>query len=277
MRSMKFDILPPPEILQDYVECFSTFEYTGDEGLAISVSPKAVPGIVFQHHNGQSAIDRIVTRSKTVPVAPTLFLCGAGIEPSVMNFTKGPYTSIHVVLKPHALHSLLGMNASVLVDGFLDPRDFSADDLNAQLFEARDMQRRITLLTDFLVTQLTHERTRDRLIEESLKLIHHNLACLSVKSLLEHLNISERHFERRFRQTVGIPPQSYIRVQRFNEAIRLIKTRQYSKLTDIAYALNYYDQSHFIRDIQSFSGITPKTVSQRDDDFYHSQVGYSFI
>jgi AraC-like DNA-binding protein len=273
---MRFDILPPSDILKDYVDCFSIFEYNGDEGLAISVSPKAVPGLVFHHHNGQSAIESIVTHSRITPVTPTLFVCGAGTEPSIMNFTKGPYTSIHVVLKPDALNSLFGLNASTLADGFLEPHEFSADDLNAQLLEAQDTQQRIALLAHFLVTQLKHERTRDRVIEESLKLIHHNIACISVKSLLEHLHISERHFERRFSQTVGISPQSYIRVQRFNEAIRLIKAGQYDKLTDIAYALNFYDQSHFVRDINAFSGISPKTVSRKDDDFYHGQVGYSY-
>src|SRR6476659_8693900 len=101
VKSIRFDILPPPQILRGDVECFSTIEYTGDEGLAISVSPKAVPGIVFQQHNGQSALESIVSDSGITPSAPTSFLYGPGIEPSTMNFTKGSYTSIQVILKPH--------------------------------------------------------------------------------------------------------------------------------------------------------------------------------
>jgi len=69
----------------------------------------------------------------------------------------------------------------------------------------------------------------------------------------------------------------YIRVKRFNEAIRLIKTGQFERLTDVAYALNFYDQSHFIRDIKAFSGMTPKSLSQKVDDFHHDQVGYSYV
>jgi methylphosphotriester-DNA--protein-cysteine methyltransferase len=144
------------------------------------------------------------------------------------------------------------------------------------MLNASDEQR-IVLLTEFLVTHLKKERTRDKLIEESLRLIHQDTACNSVKFLLEYLSISERQFERRFNQAVGISPQSYMRVKRFNEAIRLLKTRQYKKLTDIAYTLNYYDQSHLIRDIHTFSGMTPKGVSQKEDDFYHTQVGYSYV
>src|SRR6476659_8459972 len=91
--SIRFDIVPPPEILRGDVECFSIVEYTGDEGLAIRLSPRAVPGIVFQHHNGQSAIESIISESGITPSPPTLFLYGPGIEPSIMNFTEGSYTS----------------------------------------------------------------------------------------------------------------------------------------------------------------------------------------
>lgn len=277
MQSIKSDVLPPPEILKNHVECFSLVEYSGEQKLEISVSPKAVPGIVFQHRDGQSAIESIITNSKITSALPTLFLYGPGVEPSVMSFTKGRYTSIQVILKPHALNTLLGISATTLTNGFMKLSEFSSDNLNEQLLAARGVQKQITLLTNFLVTQLKLERTGDQLIEESLRLIHNNIAGISVKYLLENLNISERQFERRFNQTVGITPQSYIRVKRFNEAIRLIKTGQYQKLTDIAYVLNFYDQSHFIRDINSFSGMTPKNVSQKEDDSYHEQVGYSYL
>jgi AraC-like DNA-binding protein len=66
-------------------------------------------------------------------------------------------------------------------------------------------------------------------------------------------------------------------VKRFNEAIRLIKTGQFERLTDVACALNFSDQSHFIHDFQALAGTTPKSLSQRVDDFYHDQVGYSSV
>jgi AraC-like DNA-binding protein len=277
MRPVRVDILPPSEILKSDVECFSIVEYTGDEALSISVSPKAVPGIVFQHHDGQSALESIITDSGIAPPAPTLFLYGPGIKPSVMNFVKGPYTSIQIVLKPHALSTLLGINASALTDGFVELNEFSTEDLNSQLLDATNEQKQVALLTNFLVTQLKQERTRDEIVEKSLELIHRNITGVSVRYLLEQLSISERHFERRFRQTIGVSPQAYIRVKRFNEAIRLIKSGQFGKLTDIAYALDFYDQSHLIRDINSFSSITPKDVARKGDDFFDDQVGYSYL
>jgi len=127
------------------------------------------------------------------------------------------------------------------------------------------------------VSRLKHENPRDALVEECVRLIHSNVGSISVSYLLDTFNLSERQFERRFTQTVGVTPQAYIRVKRFNEAIRLMKSGQYAMLSDIAYALNYYDQSHFVRDIKAFSGLTPGNLSRQGDDFYHGQTGYSYI
>jgi AraC-like DNA-binding protein len=126
------------------------------------------------------------------------------------------------------------------------------------------------------VAKFEQTKTRDTLVEESLHSIRNKIGFITVKYLLDDLNISERQFERRFSQIVGLSPQSYIRVKRFNEAIRLMKTGQYAKLTDIVYALNFHDQSHFIREVKAFSGITPKSISQKAENF-DERGGFSYI
>jgi len=277
MSSITFTILPAPEILKNDVECFRIAEYTGEEGVAIKVSPNGVPGIVFQQNNGRSALENIITHSGRTSCPPPLFLYGPGTEPSVMHYKRGSSTTTQVIFKPHALKTLLGINASRLSDGWADLHEFSAEDLQVQLLEARNEQERLTLLTSFLVARFKQAKTRDTLVEESLCFIHTNIGSITVQYLLEYLHLSERQFERRFTQTVGLSPHLYIRVKRFNEAIRLIKTGQFERLTDVAYALNFYDQSHFIRDIKAFSGMTPKSLSQKVDDFHHDQVGYSYV
>jgi AraC-like DNA-binding protein len=273
---VKFTVIPPPKILQEDVECFRIFEYTGHEAVAIKVAPIAVPGIVFQQKDGKSAIENIIVRSEVNSSIPTAYVYGPGIEPSVMTYKKGPHSTVQVIFKPHALKTLLGIDASLLTNKVIELNDFSDEDLNSKLIEANSDTERVTLLTNFLITKVKQTRTRDRLVEESLDLIHKNIASIDVKYLLKNLHISVRQFEKRFTDTVGVSPLSYIRVRRFNEAIRLMKTGQFDKLTDVAHALNFYDQSHFIRDLKEFSGITPKSILQKVEDF-HEQGGFSYV
>ena len=193
-----------------------------------------------------------------------------------MRFEKGSYTVVQVILKPHALKTLLGINALTLKNQAVELNEFSTEDLNEQLLNAPDENTQVSLLSGFMVSKLQQANTRDDLVEESLSLIHKSKGAINVSALAKYLDLSERQFERRFSQTVGLSPLSYIRVRRFNEAMRLMKTGGYNRLTDVAYALNFHDQSHFIREIKSFTGITPKSLSQSVDDFYHNQAGYSY-
>ena len=272
----QFRVLAPPEILQRDVECLLLYEFTGNQRVVTNVFPKGIPGIVFHQQNGNLAIESIQVQSGRKVSPPRLFLYGPVMESSVMGFVRGSYTVIQVVLKPHALKALFGINALILKDSSVELNEFSSENINEQLINAQGAQDQAELLIGFLVGKLQQNKMRDELVEESLRLIHNHVGTITVKTLLEHLDFSERQFERRFSQTVGISPYSYIRVKRFNEAIRLIKTRQCATLTEIAYALNFHDQSHFIRDIKAFTGITPKSLSQRADDFYHNQAGYSY-
>lgn len=274
---MKFKLLPAPQSLQADVECIRIAEHNEADPLALNVCLNGLPGIVFQHHNGYSPIENITTRSSVVVDAPTLYLYGQMTEPSVMNHKQGPFTTIQVILKPHALSTLLGINAAHLTNVLVGLSEFSASILNMQLLEATNEEKRVTLLTTFLEQQLRREKQRDRLVEASLSMIDKNPGTVTVKGLLEAVNISERQFERRFCQSVGISPQFYIRIKRFNEAVRLMTTGRFESLTEVAYTLNFYDQSHFIRDIKAFSGVTPKHLSQRVDGVQPNQPVYSYL
>lgn len=276
MSSVRFQNVSIPKPLQGDVESIRIVEYSDNKGLAINVLPNGIPGIVFQHIGGQSAIDNITTPLGSTPVIQTLFLYGPGTKPSVMNYKAGSCTTIQIMLKPQALNSLLGLNASVLANGSVELSEFSSENLNEQLFEADDTQQQVFLLTNFLLSRLNQTKNRDRLIEEGLELINQNIASVQISSLSRFLHLSERHFERRFRQTVGISAKSYIRVKRFNEAVRLMQSNQYAKLVEIAHTLNFHDQSHFIRDIKAFSGLTPGKLFQKGHNFHRAQKAYSY-
>lgn len=270
-------ILPAPEALKHDVECIRTGEYYGEEAFSISVSPNGLPGIVFQHHNGYSPVEHITTPTGYRAQIPTLFLYGQVAVPGVMRHKPGPYTLTQVLLKPHALHTLFGLNAATLTNSLVALEELSAAAPGDQLLNASSQQERITLITEFLLARLKASPPRDHLVEESLRLIHRNTGSVQVKWLIKHLNISERHFERRFSQVVGLSPQRYIRIKRFNHAVTLIKSGRFARFTDVAHTLNYFDESHFIRDIKALSGTTPKDLAHKLDGFHPDQRVVAYL
>ena len=150
---MQFTVIPTPEILKNDVECIRITRHNGEGRLAINVCLNGLPGIAFQHHNGHSPLEKISTRLGSVAAIPTLYIYGQMTEPGVMHHKAQPFTTIQVVLKPHALQTLLGLNASILTNSLVELSEFSGGRLNMQLMEARSDQERVTLLINFLVAK----------------------------------------------------------------------------------------------------------------------------
>lgn len=208
---------------------------------------------------------------------PVLFMHGLGAEPSVMQFTAGPFSTIQIAFKPHALYSVFHIDSSTLRGGFWLPYEFGGAHLTKPLVSARSDGERITILSEFLIARLAQGMRRDELVEASLASIHKRIETISVHELAETLNISQRQFEKRFSRVVGMPPKLYIRIKRVNEALHLIRTGRYERLSDIAYALNFYDQPHFIREIKTFSWVTPTSIAQKVSEFRQDETGASYL
>ena len=275
MSAIQFEIFPAPEKLKNDIECFRIMNYTHPGEIAIRVCPSGFPGIAFQHHNGKSVITSIRTPSEDTINIPTLFLYGQVTKLSVMHF-KTPFFAMQAIFKPHALKTFLDIDASTLTNKSLAPQEFGAEKLNKQLIQANSDQEKITLLSDFLISKQSQMIERDVRVEEGLSFIQENIGAITVEDLREYMRLPERQLERRFKQVVGVSPQFYIRIKRINAAMKLMDSGQYGQLVDIAHALNFHDQSHFIRDIKEFSGIAPKSILQKVNDFHHDRAGSSY-
>lgn len=65
---MKYKFVAIPEVLREYVEAIIVGEHDGETNLTTKGYLNALPGIVFQHHNGRSPIDSITTSPAIVPI-----------------------------------------------------------------------------------------------------------------------------------------------------------------------------------------------------------------
>ncbi len=140
-----------------------------------------------------------------------------------------------------------------------------------------------TINLDDIVTEFTDEIMEKTVLadtdKEIFKIIENKIVDLldislmpdkSIYSILklyksgENLNINDfcldtginrRTFERIFNKYIGINPKLFMRINRFQKAIK--ELHQANLLTSIAYDYNYFDQTHFIKDFKSFTGCTP--------------------
>ncbi|WP_071819364.1 helix-turn-helix transcriptional regulator [Gloeothece citriformis] len=120
----------------------------------------------------------------------------------------------------------------------------------------------INLLRDYCVTKISLNLYSGGLSDGQLLLItdyiNDNLAGeIKLSNLSELIGISQFHFSRLFKQTVGISPHQYLMRQRIERAKLLLKNSPLS-VVEVALSCGFSSHSHFGKYFRQITGLTPK-------------------
>lgn len=140
-------------------------------------------------------------------------------------------------------------------------------DLYGDLREARTLKERFSLLEQFLLTQLATSHICHPAVPCSLKRLTEAGYTLTVSELSEHVGLSTTRYIQIFGEAVGLTPRQFIRLRRFQRALRLLNDTPSVRGADLALICGYFDQAHFIHDFQSFSGLTPGAYLSLQGEF----------
>ena len=111
------------------------------------------------------------------------------------------------------------------------------------------------VVQSYLVSLLIDKPT-DKLIKNITEEIHKTNGLLKIEDIAQSANISKRQLERRFNEIIGVSPKKFSTIVRFQQAIQLFEKND--TLTALAYDSGYFDQAHFIKEFQTFTGLTPE-------------------
>jgi AraC-like DNA-binding protein len=139
-------------------------------------------------------------------------------------------------------------------------------DLREQLLAAKSIDRIFRLVEAFLLHQACdaiHEDISTNCIDYALSSIVNQPTIRWLHQLNEQIGYSQKHFIGLFRDQVGVTPKQYLKIMRFQKAIRAVENNEFIRWSQIALESGYYDQAHFINDFKLFSGFTPKEYLRR--------------
>jgi len=138
---------------------------------------------------------------------------------------------------------------------FLSPQKI--DPIEDQVLHTASNLEKVAILQNFLVNQL-QENAFDALILRSAHQINRQRGRVQIDDLARTACLGRRQYERRFRQSIGLSPQKFASIIRFQKA--LLMQQQNWHWADIITACGYYDQSHFIREMKAYSGLSPRRI-----------------
>ncbi|QNL47874.1 helix-turn-helix transcriptional regulator [Olivibacter sp. SDN3] len=253
---MEYRKFAPPTPLIPYVRYFWTLDNRGDAmGYhAFTTIADGLPGLIFQ----QLTAGRAQQQGYELP---TCYLYGQSIQPSTI-IIPSDFRAVGVYFYPNALQSIFGLPAFELTDQCLaiDTLDGKIGaSLIEQLMNAPTADTQIGALADYL-----HQRIVKNVVSLDAEAVYASRMLvdsggrIQLRELRKELRISERSFQRKFQQAIGISPKLFSRICQFQAAMQHIREGRPLKFTDLALAHGYADQSHFIRTFQAFVGCSPR-------------------
>ena len=156
----------------------------------------------------------------------------------------------------HSMHQLFGQ--CFLLDDFILRSQI--DIIVQQLKEAAADIDRLKVIESFLISRL-NQKVKEELVTSAVELIKKYAGNIKITLLAEQLKISQGQLEKRFRKIVGASPKKFASIVRIRNVINVASNE--SNMTRLGLEAGYFDQSHFIKDFKSFTGVTPEQYFRR--------------
>lgn len=247
---MKHWYQQPHKQIADYVKTVLILEgFSESEADNLPIFTKGMSALFCKTGNDQNGNENIVS----------LALFGKSL-PEEDCIVKANETIIIYFFNPFALACLFNISAANLLDSPIDLSNWNALRTNAlktQLIYAISTSRKIEVLDNLLIQQLHQYKRECEVIKYATDQIMNDPGTEILSEMLRVLDINVRTFQRMFKKYVGVTPNQYRRICQFQLSFFQLRSKDFNKLTDIAYDNGFADQSHFIRSFKEFTQITP--------------------
>lgn len=186
---------------------------------------------------------------------------GQIIEPRALTI-QGKGRSFGVWFYPHTFSYFIKVPMYEMNDRIVSWDDLFSRDLSefvGNCLSDGSHERLIDGVDRFLIGKLAkHPRKRmDDAIGFAVDYLLQKKSEADLDALARQLNVSHRTLQRAFLERVGYSQKHFLRVARFQDALRDLREGTMTTLTEIAHAHHYFDQPHFIREFKSFTGFAP--------------------
>jgi AraC-like DNA-binding protein len=179
-----------------------------------------------------------------------------------------------VHFKPGGARPFLGTSSNELRDTHVDLDQLwggEADRLRTSACVARSPATRFAVLERALMSRLPSDLVDSDGIAGALHELLPGGSTLPVGQIAERAGLSDRHLIKKFTASVGMTPKLFSRVRRFHRAMWQLRSCVPPRWSDFAVECGYADQAHMIREIRTFSGLTPvqhlssRLIETKDD------------
>ncbi len=223
--------------LKDYCMCIWTMKskQTLDKTLLNNILPDACIDIVIDF------------------ISQTICFAGFGKETEPFQLSK-KIDYMGVRLKPSLFYLLFHIEAHKIMDNQISFDDIEKEENINEIFKLNNTNERIECLKKYLLKKTSKDINLQFI--EVIEELYKSPKEQSVINIATRFGYNERHLYRLFKVYYGVSPKVLLNILRLHLCLTLILDDNMN-LVDIAHLCGFYDQSHFIKEIKKYTGISP--------------------
>lgn len=256
--------IEPIKILSKYIKNYFIVETDNstDYMPVERVYPSGHATMVF-HYGSPSKFQK---KNSSKYIEPNLVICGQQTNYYDLSLS-GQTGMILIVFRPHGVKFFFNFPITELLNENFSLQDLiknEAVELEDKLFNSPNNKQRVIHLENFLVKRLITygkglavRNNEFERVEHAIKTIENSKGKIKAQDIAHEVCLGIKQFERSFSKYVGVNPKKFASIVRFQNVLQ-INSKDKRSLSQIAIDNGYYDQSHFIHDFKSLTGLTPK-------------------
>lgn len=211
------------------------------------------------------------TPSSRVQIAGQIF------DADIFIKLQGQFGQIGIVLHPLATYYLFHKPGSYFLNKWCDLQSVvsidKSNELDLVLSACKTREKRIIALLEFLKSLLATKLPEIKWLETAITKIYALGGNITQEELSNEVDISLRHFRRKFKETVGVSPKHFCKIIQLNTVFQLLNTSNTERLHHLALDCGYYDQAHFIHDFKKMIGSSPRNFLEGNYSFVKEYMG----
>jgi len=183
---------------------------------------------------------------------------------------------IKVAFHPTGTYRLLGIDMQQTVNAGVDAVTIWGTEVNNLLIELKDLatskqydnifNKVVSFIEGRFDASCRPEEPIDGVAISMLDPSNHH----SIEDLASKACLSPRQFERNFLTRVGITPKLFMRIVRFEYAMRMKNEHSTKSWSEIALICGYTDSSHLLREFKEFAEFPPSKFYEQPTSGYSS-------
>lgn len=267
---------PEHPLLKKHIACFYILERTSAEKPIAYFTFPSIYSIVTVSEQTSTFVEQDKIITKHCPSAPieTNLVCDFN-QPVLIRY-EGRINEITTYFKPLGLNTFIDRDLRHYCDGPFPDFNPHADykEAMAHILTLGDPSERIRAMEAYWISKL--KPFEDPILENVLsEMLGSDNLIQSITKLSRQIGWSRTTINKHFDQHICKSPAQFKKIIRFREAIQNQLDDKYK--TGLPYHLNYFDQSHMIRDFKKLTGFTPKVFFSKIAGLDREQIKWIFI